>query len=86
MFLGGPEGEGRGALRQEAVKSQGGGPSGSTSSPSQSLPAASEDITDNGVVCMRKSAFLALDELQWELRVSEKSGFRLAPAGARSGS
>lgn len=35
---------------------------------------------------MRKKAFLPLDVLQWELKVSEKSRFRLVPVGARSGS
>lgn len=35
---------------------------------------------------MRKEAFLPLDGLQWELKLYEKSQFRLVPVGARSGS
>lgn len=87
------EGRTRGqrALRQEGVKEpreergrRGWSPC--TSSPSQALLAASEDVTYNGVVSMRKEAFLPLDGLQWELKLYEKSQFRLVPVGARSGS
>lgn len=52
----------------------------------RALLATSEAVTYNGVVSMRKKAFLPLDILQWELRVSEKSWFKLVPVGARSGS
>lgn len=90
MFLGGPKerkaGEPSGRKQLRAREGEPRGLKPSTSSPSQSLLAASEDIAYNGVVCMRKRAFLPLDELQRELKVSEKSGFRLAPVGARSGS
>lgn len=52
----------------------------------RALLAASEDVPYNGVVSMRKKAFLPLDGLQWEPKVSEKSRFKLVPVGARSGS
>lgn len=51
----------------------------------KALLAAPEDITYNGVVCMRKKPFLPLVVLQWGLKTSEKSSFKLVPVGARSG-
>lgn len=82
---------GRRALGQEGVNEPGGGRGrrGLRAPPAylpRALLAGSEDVTYNGVVSMRKKAFLPLDVLQWELKVSEKSWFRLVPVGARSGS
>lgn len=47
---------------------------------------ASEEVTYNEVVSMRKESFLSLDVVQWELKVYQESRFRLVPVGARGGS
>lgn len=47
---------------------------------------ASEEVTYNGVVSMRKESFLSRDGFQWELKMHQKSWPRLVPVGARGGS
>lgn len=49
----------------------------------RALLAASEDDTYNGVVSMRKKAFLPLDVLQWELKMSEKSWLGACARGCK---
>lgn len=86
MFPGGPKEEGREPPGRKQLMSLGGGEREAAAAHlPRALLAASEGVTYNGVVCMRKKAFLPLDVLQWELKVSEKSRFKLVPVGVRSG-
>lgn len=47
---------------------------------------ASEEVTYNGAVSMRKECFLCRDGFQWELKKHQKSWPGLVPVGARGGS
>jgi hypothetical protein len=75
---------------EQRVKEAGGVERGHEVLPPAHLPRvlleASEEVTYNGVVSMRKASFLSLDVIQWELRVYQKSRFRLVPVAARGGS